>query len=81
MGKDVYRTILGVSNNEIDLTLLNHIFITLIPKIKYSHTYSQFQPVSLCNLVFKLIAKVLANKLKTILDRLIDEAQSDFVLL
>ena len=43
---------------------LNSTFIAPIPKKEMPTTFSDFRPISLCNLVYKLISKVAAQRLK-----------------
>lgn len=44
--------------------LLNQTYISLIPKVKNPKTIGQFRPISLCNFSYKIISKLLANRLK-----------------
>ena len=53
--------------------------ICLIPKVKSPQQVTEFRPISLCNVVYRLISKILANRLKRVLDVVIDELQSAFV--
>lgn len=58
---------------------LNNTFISLIPKVKSPRIVSKFRLISLCNMLYKLIAKVLENRLKLMLPNLISKTQSVFM--
>lgn len=61
------------------LPQVNHTFITLIPKKLSACNFNQFRPISLCNFYYKVIAKILVNRLRPLLSRIIDPSQSAFV--
>ena len=54
---------------------LNSSFIALIPK-KHNAIVRDFRPINLIGSVYKIVAKVLANRLKGVLDKLIYASQN-----
>ena len=67
-----------LNQGEFPKTLIATI-IALIPKNANPIYMKDLRPIALCNVLYKIIAKVLANRLKIILPVLIDEEQSAFV--
>ena len=57
----------------------NSVVLALIPKEKEANSFDRFRPISLCNIGFKIITKIMASRLKHILPRLIPENQGGFV--
>ena len=78
VGGDVTNAVLTALNYGYVSESLNHTFIALIPKIKDPKKVSD-HPISLCNVVYKLIAKVLVNRLKMILPYIVSDSQSAFL--
>jgi len=79
IGMDITQAILSCLNSSSLLKSINHTFITLIPKVKNPENVSEFRPISLCNVIYKIISKVLANCLKPILNDIISKSQSAFI--
>ncbi|GAU47118.1 hypothetical protein TSUD_98950 [Trifolium subterraneum] len=60
-------------------TSLNETNICLIPKCDNPTSMKDLRPISLCNVLHKMIYKVLANRLKRCLDKCVSQEQSAFV--
>lgn len=78
IGGDVTEAVLACSNSIMIPSGLNHTYLTLIPKVKCPVKVLDFRPIALCNILYKIISKVLANKLKKLLPKIISEFQSAF---
>lgn len=59
--------------------VLNHSYISLIPKVSSPETVKQLRPISLSNVVYKLVTKVLVQKIRPFLSDMISPFQSSFV--
>lgn len=57
----------------------NHTQISLLPKIANPSRMQYMRPISLCSVQYKIISKILCNRLKTILPEIISETQGAFV--
>ncbi len=80
VGDDVSNAILDFLNSGRMLGSINFTHIVLIPKVASLEQMTQFKPISLCNVLYKIASKVLVNKMKTMLPQVISKSQSAFVL-
>jgi hypothetical protein len=79
VGPHVVKEVMGVLNGGPIPDDWNDTWVTLIPKVKNPEAMKDLRPISLCNVVYKLISKVLALRLKGILNEIIAPNQSAFV--
>lgn len=79
MGDDVIKAILSVLNSGHMLCKMNFTHIVLIPKKNDPLVMADYRPISLTNVVSRILSKVMANRLKLVLPNVISKAQSAFV--
>ena len=79
IGDQIVMEVLGVLNGGPVPSEWNETTIVLIPKVNRPEQVKDLRPISLCNVLYKIVSKVLANRLKQILPEVISPAQSAFV--
>lgn len=58
---------------------INCATVTLIPKVKNPATVKEFRPISCCKVLYKIISKILTNRIQSIMDMIVDPNQATFV--
>lgn len=58
---------------------LNETLLVLIPKVPNPERLTQYRPISLCTVLYKLLTKTLVNRLKSIFNVLVDPTQCSFI--
>ncbi|KAK9174651.1 hypothetical protein WN944_029688 [Citrus x changshan-huyou] len=79
IGKDVVSACLSFIHSCSFPVGLNDISIVLIPKKQRPEVLSDIRPIALCNVLYKIVSKNLANRIKSVLDSVISKSQSAFV--
>lgn len=79
MGQELVKAIEASWNSGNLLREVNNTLIALIPKDTAFHL-DDYHPISLCNRVYKVMTKAMANRLKKILSDIISDKQTGFVL-
>ena len=79
IGHDITTAVLSFLNGGEMTAVINSTVLVLIPKVRNPQDLTHFRPISLCNVLYKICSKVIANRLRLILDEIISEEQSAFV--
>eukprot|EP00253_Pinus_taeda_P023626 PITA_23626 len=76
---DLQKMVRGFMNKAKVGGSTNSTYLALIPKDSNPETFAKFRPISLCNASYKILAKLLANRIKPLLPRIVSSAQGGFV--
>jgi len=79
LNMDVLDIVEESCNHQWALPSLSATFITLIPKEENDAVPSKYRPITLCNVTYKIITKVIENMIKPLLPLLISPEQTCYV--
>ncbi|GJV99694.1 putative RNA-directed DNA polymerase [Tanacetum coccineum] len=79
VGGDITCAIRDFFSNGKLLKELNHTIISLIPKVTTPAHINDYRPISSCNVLYKCISKIIANRVKEGLGEIVSINQSAFV--
>nr|GEZ52346.1 hypothetical protein [Tanacetum cinerariifolium] len=79
IGKDICKAVQDFFMNGKLLGEVNATLISLVPKVQNRDKVSDFRPIACCNVLYKCISKIITNRLKGVLGRLVHESQSAFI--
>ena len=79
VGSSVVNLVKFIFSNPEAVREINGTLIVLIPKKEPPETAKDLRPISLCNVIYKIVTKVIANRLKPALPSIISPNQCSFV--
>jgi hypothetical protein len=79
VGRSVCDFVKKVWYNPLLLREVNFTDICLIPKVEHPENIQQFRPISLCNTIYKIVSKVLTNRIKQTISRVVSPHQTGFI--
>lgn len=77
--KDIEEMVQELFGRYFVLKEFNHSYITLIPKNSCPSNLSDFRLISMCNVIYKVILKILVNRLQSFMDGWMTPFQNAFI--
>ena len=70
-GESLWIMVYSIFQNPQHVKGINQTFISLIPKVDNPESVKQFRLINLCNVAYKVVTKIVANRLKRIMPTVI----------
>ncbi|KAL2251939.1 UNVERIFIED_CONTAM: hypothetical protein Sindi_2316200 [Sesamum indicum] len=79
VGEEVTRAVLDFFSTGKLLKQINSTILALIPEVHTPMSVNDFRPISCCNVLYKIIAKLLVQKISVLLDKIVSPCQTTFI--
>ena len=79
VGNSVCKEVKKIFRDGMVPDQLNETLVTLTPKCKSLESLNNYRPISLCNLVYKIVSKIPVERIKPYLNKLVSPIQTAFV--
>ncbi|XP_042962692.1 uncharacterized protein LOC122296963 [Carya illinoinensis] len=79
VSEEVNKAALAILNGSPLDPTLNYTYLALIPKTKSPRKVTEYRPISLCNVLYKIVSKTITNRFKGVLAEIISPKQSAFL--
>lgn len=79
VGDTLCNLIMDIFEDHRKVGEINSTLITLIPKVDKVECMKQFRPISLCNVTYKTVTKILATRLRNLMEDLVSPCQCSFI--
>lgn len=80
VGHFMHDLVVGIFLDPSKIGEINQTFISLIPKCDDPSIIVQFRPIAICNVSYKVVTKIISQRLKSILPYVVSSNQSNFIL-
>ncbi|KAL2532785.1 Reverse transcriptase domain-containing protein [Abeliophyllum distichum] len=79
VGNDVCGVVEEFFSSSSLLKKINHSVVVLVPKSTHAPSVGDYRPISCCNVIYKIISKLLASRLVPVMDTLVNKVQYAFI--
>lgn len=78
-GSSIHEFVLQVFSNPAKIGDINHTLLTFIPKVNEPTRPYDFRPIALCNVIYKIVTKILSSRIKHFLPYIIAQNQTNII--
>lgn len=79
VGDKIYSLVEEIFTNPSKAAEINQTTVVLFPKTDFPESLKELRPISLCNVSLKIVTKLIAERLKGVIDKLVSQEQCSFI--